>query len=161
MSRIFVTVGAQMPFDRLVHAVDRWARSEGIGNDVLAQIGNSAHPPHHIRWVRFLSPSEFDRAYDQAELIVAHAGTGSLLCAIERGTPIVVMPRQAKLRETRNDHQLATCKAFAAFPNVFIAWNEEELPSVLARAMHVPKRPHLLKASPTLIAAIRHFIDSD
>ena len=35
---IFVTVGAQMPFDRLTSSVDRWAASHPT-SDVVAQIG--------------------------------------------------------------------------------------------------------------------------
>ncbi len=36
---IFVTVGEQLPFDRLVRAVDEWAAASG--KEVFAQIGNS------------------------------------------------------------------------------------------------------------------------
>ena len=41
---IFVTVGHQMPFDRLIAAVDAWAGARGR-SDVFAQIGTTSLRP--------------------------------------------------------------------------------------------------------------------
>jgi len=156
---IFVTVGAQMPFDRLVHAVDAWAEARGR-TDVLAQIGPSESPPRFVRHVPFLTPDEFAKTYAEASLIIAHAGTGSILNALEQGKPIVVMPRRARFHETRNDHQVATAKRFVALGKIPVAWDEHELPALLdhlhadAAAMRVGRY-----ASPELIGALRAFID--
>jgi UDP-N-acetylglucosamine transferase subunit ALG13 len=156
---IFVTVGAQMPFDRLVHAVDAWAAARGR-DDVLAQIGASEHPPSHVRHVRFLDAEAFERAYADASLVVAHAGTGSILAALERGTPIVVMPRRAALRETRNDHHVATARRFAAMAGLAVAWDEHELPGVLDRVQDGAGKLRVgREASPRLIGALRAFIE--
>ena len=162
MARIFVTVGAQMPFDRLVHAVDAWAHARGREADVLAQIGPSDAPPAHVKHVRFLAPEAFDRAYEEADLVVAHAGTGSILAALERGKPIVVMPRRAALRETRNDHQVATAKAFTALGRIPVAWDETELPAILDRIEGTPGAFRVgPSASPRLLDALRAFIRRD
>ena len=55
---IFVTVGGQMPFDRLVSVVDRWAAETGR-DDVFAQIGSSELKPANIETAPFLSPEDF------------------------------------------------------------------------------------------------------
>ena len=52
---IFVTVGAQMAFDRLIRGVDQWARERGR-DDVFAQIGPAEYEPSSVRFVRNLSP---------------------------------------------------------------------------------------------------------
>ena len=161
MARIFVTVGAQIPFDRLVHAVDAWAHARGREADVLAQIGPSDAPPAHVAHVRFLEPAAFDRAYEEAELVVAHAGTGSILAALERGRPIVVMPRRAALRETRNDHQVATARAFASLGRIPVAWDETEIAAVLDRVGSSAGAPSVGRyASTELLGAIRTFVES-
>src|SRR5262245_2413506 len=108
---IFVTVGAQMPFDRLVRSVDRWAGGRRR-TDVVAQIGATDYHPSHMRWQPFLDSEAFGRRYREAQAIVAHAGTGSLITALQIGKPILVMPRRAGLRETRTDHQVATAEQF-------------------------------------------------
>jgi UDP-N-acetylglucosamine transferase subunit ALG13 len=161
MARIFVTVGAQMPFERLVHAFDAWAHARGREADVLAQIGPSDAPPTHVKHVRFLEPEAFDRAYEEADLVVAHAGTGSILAALERGKAIVVMPRRAALRETRNDHQVATAKAFASLGRIPVAWDETEIAAALDRAGTGAGTLVVGRfASDELVTAIRTFVES-
>ena len=123
---IFVTVGGQLPFDRLVYGVDNWASHEGRG-DVFAQIGNSDQPPTHIEWERFLPPDLFQTKVRDARVLVAHAGIGSILSAIELNKPIVVMPRRAHLGEHRNDHQWATVTHLAEHAGITVATTEEEL----------------------------------
>src|SRR4051812_40285187 len=112
-----------MNFDRLVTTVDRWAGHRGRG-DVVAQIGQTTYRPSNMKWTAFLSPDEFARHIEQASAIVAHAGTGSILTALERGKPIVIFPRRASLGETRSDHQVATAQKFLRFASVFPAFDE-------------------------------------
>ena len=102
--RIFVTVGTQLPFDRLVRAMDDWAASHP-GHEVLAQTGDGAFVARAIATVRTLSREAFARAVAEADVVVAHAGIGSVLTALDAGKPVVLMPRRADLREHRNDHQ--------------------------------------------------------
>jgi UDP-N-acetylglucosamine transferase subunit ALG13 len=158
--RIFVTVGAQMPFDRLIRAVDAWA-SEHREHEIFAQIGDSAYEPRNIRWTRFLSPAEFDRAYESSDAIIGHAGIGTLFAALERHKPIVVMPRRAALSETRNDHQVATAKRFADLAKVQVAWDEQELPARLDLVRTArPEVSLATEARGPLIRKIAEFIDN-
>lgn len=123
---ILVTVGAQMPFDRLIAAVDHWAELSGC-TDVFAQIGNTEFRPQHIRWTDFVKPDQFRELVESADAVVAHAGMGSVLTALELGKPIIVMPRRGALHETRNDHQVATARQLGSQNLVSVAWDEYEL----------------------------------
>ena len=158
---IFVTVGSQEPFDRLIRAIDEWAHARGR-SDVFAQIGNSNFHPKHIEFTKFIAPAEFNRVIESAKVIVAHAGMGSIISALELGRPIVVMPRRGKLHETRNDHQFATAERFGAQGRVIVAHDQKDLPEKLdlALTMHESK-PIDLEASPRLINTIRAFLDGD
>ena len=156
---IFVTVGAQMAFDRLVRTVDGWAESSRR-SDVHAQIGPTDYcPTHFATWTQFLDPREFRQSVEQATVIVAHAGMGSILTALEIGKPILVMPRRGSLRETRNDHQVATAERFKILGKVAVAMDETELLSELERIDQLTAArqisPH---ASPELLEAVRAFI---
>lgn len=123
---IFVTVGAQMPFDRLVGAVDEWATSRQR-TDVLAQIGPSELRTTTVSTVRFMKPEEFRSRVANARIIVAHAGMGTIITALELGKPIIVMPRRGNLRETRNDHQVATARQLQDAGRITVAYDEREL----------------------------------
>jgi UDP-N-acetylglucosamine transferase subunit ALG13 len=156
---IFVTVGSQEPFDRLIRAVDEWAGLRAR-SDVFAQIASSQLRPQHIEFTQFLEPPEFNRVMQEARVIVAHAGMGSIISALELGKPIVVMPRRADFRETRNDHQVATSERFGAQGRIIVANNEQDLPGKLDHALTLGDTDRIqAQASPRLIATIRAFLD--
>jgi len=155
---IFVTVGAQMPFDRLIRRVDAWA-GQRSRSDVFAQIGGSDLRPRNIEWTTFLDPLDCRRRVAEADVIITHAGMGTILTALEFGKPILVMPRRADLRETRNDHQFGTSRALAKAGCVSVAWNEDELTAALARLEQLPAPRRVASHAPLrLLTALRTFI---
>lgn len=159
---IFLTVGGQMPFDRLVKAADDWAASRGAGRDIFMQIGEGEHVPKSCEWVRFLSAGEFRERVERSTAIVAHAGMGSILTALEIGKPILVLPRRGELRETRNDHQVATARELSSRGQVRVAMTEQELPERLDALRARDGLPGSVRISPwasdELLTAIRRFI---
>lgn len=158
---IFVTVGTQLPFDRLVSAIDAWAGRTGR-RDVLAQIGPSQLRPQFIEHRPFLSPTEFSRHFATAELVIAHAGMGSIISAMSQGKPLLVMPRSASLNEHRNDHQLSTARRFRELGRILVAMDAQELDAQLSRLEQIPTASRTgLYASPELLAAVRAFVSED
>ncbi len=156
---IFVTVGSQIPFDRLIRGVDDWAGSRGY-TDVYAQIGPSDLKPKHIQWSQFIEPDEFQRRVAEAKAVVAHVGMGTIITALELGTPILVMPRKATLGEATSEHQLATAKHLIEHSRVTLAVDEHDLVEKLDHIDSLAAGGTLgSQASPTLVDAIRGFID--
>lgn len=155
---IFVTVGSSDPFDRMVRAVDEWAASRGR-TDVFAQIGKAQYEPRHIAAVPFLSPVEFRERVRAARLLVAHAGMGSIITALEAGRPIIIMPKRAQLGEHRSDHQVATAKRLGQRQGITVAWDEKDLLTKLDREGGLITPMTIApEASPELIATLRAFI---
>ena len=150
-----------MPFDRLIRAVDAWAhRSNRI--DLLAQISHDGWQPQHMRWCAQLGAVEFEQAAAEASLIIGHAGMGTILTAMRHHVPLVVMPRRGHLLETRNDHQVATARRFAARTPLAVAWDETELASVMDRAELIPPMPRIGSfAGEPLLQAVRSCIHPD
>jgi UDP-N-acetylglucosamine transferase subunit ALG13 len=154
---ILVTVGSQMAFDRLIAAVDAWAGRTG-NKDVFAQIGPSELEPKNVRWERFIDPDEFRRKMTEADAVVAHAGMGTILSALELGKPILVMPRRGELKETRNDHQVATAQRFLALKRVYVADDADALANWLDRITELKATaPIESRASPELLGVLRNF----
>lgn len=149
-----------MPFDRLVSAVDNWAGARGR-TDVYAQIGETAAVPKHIRWTRFSRPDEFRGLVQSADVVVAHAGMGSILTALELGKPVIVLPRRGAFRETRNDHQIATARELGAQGLVSVAWDERELIALLDTKLNDIEAPERISehATGALCSALQSFID--
>jgi len=158
---IFVTVGTQLHFDRLVKAVDDWA-SLGDAEEVFAQIGPSSYQAKYIKTKQFITPQEFRQYAQQARIIISHAGMGSILTALEFGKRIAVMPRRGDLGEHRNDHQIATARYFGGQGRVVVASDRLELLEKLRKWHDTDAlEPISARASPALIATIRQFIESE
>ena len=155
---IFVTVGAQMHFDRLIQAVDDWAAERGR-TDVIAQVGPSEYTARCIETVRSLDPAAFRAHAERATALVAHAGMGTIITALELGKPLLVFPRDFARRETRNDHQVATARHFASSGRVLAAFDEPELRRRLDEVESFGPSSRIgREASQELVARIRAFV---
>jgi len=161
---IFLTVGHEMPFDRLVRGVDEWCRLSGC-SDVFGQIGDpgpGGYLPQHFEWEYFIEPEEFQQRFETADFIVAHAGMGSIITALTVGKPMVIMPRRGDLMETRNEHQRATADRFISRSGIDVAADESELGAVLDARRATPAGAGQNTASPYaedgLLEVIRNFI---
>jgi len=155
---IFLTVGTQLPFDRLVKAVDEWAAERK--KEVFAQIGASGLKPRYITAVPNLEPQEFERKMREATAIVSHAGMGTILTALQLRKPIVVMPRLSVFKEHRNDHQLATVRQLQGRSGILIAMREAELSNQLDALENVAVFEGISdRASDVLIDGVRAFIE--
>ena len=158
--KVFVTVGTELPFDRLVHIVDAWAVKTGCADGVFAQIGENADAPKHIRWARFVDKPQFDEIFDSAEVVVSHAGMGTILSALDRQRKLLVMPRRASLGEHRNDHQLATTNRLGKLGRVDCVLDEDELVERLDDLRTISAKPQISHyAQQSLIDALRSSIE--
>ena len=155
--KVFVTVGTQLPFDRLIQAVDDWAAHHDA--EVFAQTGTSALRPRHIGWKDYIDVSEANERIRTADLVVAHAGMGTILTRLETGLPMIVLPRRADLGEHRNDHQLATVRRLSHIPGLVVVNDEADLLERMSSfAPHHGTAALDAVASPSLITAIREFV---
>jgi UDP-N-acetylglucosamine transferase subunit ALG13 len=105
----------------------------------------------------FLAPGEFDRLAASAEVIVGHAGIGTIISADRLQRPFVLFPRRAALGEHRNDHQLATARGVMARDGFHVAFDEAELESLLTGPPLLSLRRRESPTRPTLVAAVRDF----
>lgn len=152
-----------MPFPRLVRAVDEWAQ-QNCGVEVVAQIGSDALArPVALTVLESVSPARFSELVQRCDLVVAHAGTGTVLTALEHDKPMILMARRAALQETRNDHQVATLRWLESKPGIHAAEDAAALKLALddwlARGLSAPVTRHERKESlQSLIDSVRAFI---
>lgn len=155
---ILVTVGTQLPFDRLIQQVDELAPS--LDEPIVAQIGEGQYVPSHIEWHRFLSPLDFDALAHEARLFISHAGIGTVLQAQKLGKPAILFPRKADLGEHRNDHQNATASALTGRLGIRIAYTQSDLAGYLRDGIEPPSSSLSTDAREALCGAIGDTIRS-
>ena len=160
---IFVTVGTQLPFERLLETVDQWAKAHPE-QKVFAQVGKTQYVPVHFETVVSMTPNEYDTYLSTADVIIGHVGMGTIISGIQHAKPLVLMPRHADKGEHRNDHQLSTARQFTKFSLVNIADSYEELDRALNDLLYnkdTISPDEVLEVSSNLVARISNFIERD
>jgi len=125
---IFLTVGTQFPFDRLVKAVDKAAGTNGFDEHIVAQIGESSYRPENFEAAPAFEKALFDQHFSKADGVISHAGMGTITMALDHRKPLLVMPRLKKYGEVVNDHQLAIAKKFEQLGYLLVAYSNEDIP---------------------------------
>ncbi|RMB12280.1 glycosyltransferase [Eilatimonas milleporae] len=155
---IFATVGTQLPFDRLIQALDKWSLNQGVKGN-FCQIGPAGTAPLHMAHTPTLTPVQFAKRIAECKAIVSHAGMGTILTALQAGKPIIILPRLARYGEHRNDHQLATAANLQGRAGIHVAGDEDTLAAMLDDIGALTAGGSLSDAAePRLIDAIRDFI---
>ena len=155
---IFLTVGTQFPFDRLVKAVDELVGKNGV-DKVYGQIGKSSYQPVNFESVASLEKHLFDKRLRESTGIISHAGMGIIAMAMEYNKPLLVMPRLSKYGEVVNDHQVDIAEKFEALGHLLVTYTADQLPDRIKQLQtFIPKSR---KADPQKVAArIADFINS-
>jgi UDP-N-acetylglucosamine transferase subunit ALG13 len=156
---IFVTIGSQLPFDRLIQAIDEIAPT--LGMPVVAQVFESKYTARNIKTLDFVTPSEFSGYIRDADLVIAHAGMGTILSAMELNKPILVVPRKAKYHEARNDHQISNAEIFEKLKYVYVAYEVDDLKKKVPALLKDLKPLYKIdgNGSSGLITSLRSFIE--
>ncbi|AKH41366.1 UDP-N-acetylglucosamine transferase subunit ALG13 [Altererythrobacter atlanticus] len=156
---IFLTLGTQLPFDRLLMTLDEAAAQ--IDEEVFGQIGGAGYRPANFAWVDFLSPAEFAERMAAARIVVAHAGIGTILTGLKMEKPLILMPRRAALGEHRNDHQLATVAQLRKTVGIHIVESVDEMCCHLRDPGLAAMRNSTATARDGLISAVRREVFGD
>jgi UDP-N-acetylglucosamine transferase subunit ALG13 len=128
---IFLTVGTQFPFDRLVRAIDDCCDRRIVMDEIFAQIGESEYEPRNFRWVKSLKKADYNRVLADSSHVISHAGMGTISLALDLDKPLLVLPRLKRHGEVVNDHQVAIAREFYAAGHLLAVFDEFGLAGAL------------------------------
>jgi UDP-N-acetylglucosamine transferase subunit ALG13 len=133
---IFVTVGhTRFAFQRLVDALAALPPAR------LEVQHGSATPPVHARVSRsFMTFDEVAEHMASADVVICHAGVGSILCAQRAGHVPVVASRLKRFGEAVDDHQTELAESLAARGDVIFCRDLRDLPASVAMAATSSRR---------------------
>ena len=136
---LLVTVGTDHhPFDRLVRWADRWLATHPGSPRCLMQTGTSAPPTGEASWQAYLEFDALQAAMAGAAAVVCHGGPGTILGARHMGAVPIVVPREHRLGEHVDDHQVAFSRRLGADGQVHLAQTEADLHRLLDRVAGEP-----------------------
>lgn len=132
---IFVTLGTQnFPFRRLLEMVDRLVGEGIIKDEVIAQTGHTSYFPKNYSCTDFLDTADYSRYITEADLVIAHAGVGTIMNCLANGKKLIVVPRAKKHDEHVDDHQFEIAEEFAKNGYLLCAEDYEELKTAVLSA---------------------------
>jgi UDP-N-acetylglucosamine transferase subunit ALG13 len=131
---IFVTIGSLVPFDRLIRVMDGIAAAMKE-ETFFAQIGDGTYEPKNMPFARLLPRREFVAKVTDCRLIVAHAGIGSVISAMEIGRPIVLLPRIFERGEHTTNHQMATARWLQDRAGIHVCMDDSKLEAIIKSAI--------------------------
>ena len=136
---IFVTVGTrEEPFDRLVERIDELASE--LDDEIHVQLGHTDYEPENVEWFRFTDEETIRRLYAETDVVVAHAGAGTVLTALSNGKPIVLVPRYEEYGEAQNYHQLDLAEALESRDAIFVVYEIDDLSGNIESALAASDR---------------------
>lgn len=124
---LFATVGATLPFDRLVETVAELKAAGEIPERVVIQTGIGGKQPSGVEVFETLPFDEMIAFQREADIVVCHGGSGSLITALREGCRVVAMPRLFSLGEHYDNHQEEITDAFRTRGLIRTARSKEEL----------------------------------
>lgn len=146
---IFVSVGTQFSFPRLVKLIDQWALNSNLKEEILCQEINS-YKLEKIKIIKDIEQKKFEGIIERSRLFITHAGMGNIITSQKYKKNTIVMPRRFEFDEHRNNHQVDTCMAFKSILN--IAWDENDLLELLEKRNFFSKRKkHNLESLPSFV----------
>ncbi len=132
--RILVTVGtALQPFDRLLQFTDAAISALTLPVTGICQHGCSLVRPRGLSCKETLSRAEFDSEIVNADVVICHAGVGTLWSSLREGHTPLVVPRLGSLGEHVNDHQLEIVEALRKEGRIKFIENAVQLREALLR----------------------------
>jgi UDP-N-acetylglucosamine transferase subunit ALG13 len=84
--------------------------------------------------------AEFERLVAEAELLILHAGAGSVMHALQAGKVPIVMPRRVAFKECVDDHQVEFAEALSQAGRVVVVHDTEQMCAAIDRALALQGR---------------------
>lgn len=99
---ILVTLGTQKEqFTRLLDYIE----NSNIKDEIIVQSGHTKYESRKMKIYDFFSYEEMEKYIKQADLIITHSGTGSVIDPLKKGKKVIVCSRLEKYDEHVDDHQ--------------------------------------------------------
>ena len=148
---LFATVGATLPFDRMVDLVAQLAAEGAITEQVLIQTGVGGRAPDGLEVRETIPFDEVQAILRDAKIVVCHGGTGSLITALREGCQVIAVPRLEELGEHYDNHQAEITDAFRRRGLILEAQTPDEMRAALAEAR--AREPVLATTDPSELSA--------
>lgn len=138
--RIFVMFGTQdKRFDRLMDAI---LSSKSVEqHDFYMQLGYTVGDfGEKVHYQQYYLEEELLEEIEKADIVITHAGVGSIVAALKLNKRTIVVPRLGKYKEQNNDHQIQIMNRYKENGYIIALEDLSKLDETIENAVHfIPK----------------------
>lgn len=155
---ILVILGTQdKPFTRLLEALDVQKKAGSIKDEIVVQAGCTKLATDAMKLFDLLPIDEFDALINDADVIITHAGVGSILSALKKGKKVIACARLARYGEHTNDHQLQIQEEFARQGYLISCEDFSKIHEIINKLDEFKPNPYI-STTEKVVNTIRDFI---
>lgn len=155
---ILVILGTQdKPFTRLLEALDAQKKAGAIQDELIVQAGCTKLDTDSMKIFDLLPIDEFDALINDADVIITHAGVGSILSALKKGKKVIACARLAQYGEHTNDHQLQIQEEFARQGYLISCEDFSKIHEIINQLDEFSPNPYI-STTENVVNTIRDFI---
>ena len=153
---ILVTLGTQdQKFYRLLDYIE----TSYINDKIVVQAGGSSdYESKKMDIFKFIDYDEMNKLIDEADVIITHGGTGSILTPLKKGKKVIACARLEKYQEHINDHQKEIVTLFKN-EGYILELNEENKLDDLMKEMKKFKVKKYISNTDNFISGLKKLID--
>ncbi len=129
------------PWNGLFSRMDDYAAR--TGEEVIMQVGNTGFEGKHTECFKFGTNDTMEEIYDRASLVVCHAGLGTILNALERNIPVVMIPRVVVVPELTRDQQGAVADKVSKIGRGIVVNNLDDIYDAIEKAKALELTPYV------------------
>jgi UDP-N-acetylglucosamine transferase subunit ALG13 len=157
---ILVLLGTfHIEFRRPLIEIDNLFKSGILNEKLIAQTGHTQFTTNNFEQRPFIAPDDLEQLYDQARVIITHAGTGSIIKGVKKGKKMIAIARLKKYAEHIDDHQLEILNEFASLGYI-MPWREDDsLAQLMADVDSFTPRTYVSQ-NKTIVNYLKGYIDS-
>lgn len=151
---IFVTLGTdEHDFKRLAEKMDEIAGE--TGEKVVIQLGYTRFRPKNCEWFSFATSKRIRNLFEKSDVIVTHAGAGSIIKSLKYGKTPVIVPRMKRFGEHINDHQVDLADFLERKKIAVVVSDVKDLKRMISKVGKIRKR----RVKKEIVESIKNFIE--
>ncbi|KRD84527.1 hypothetical protein ASE51_17645 [Bacillus sp. Root147] len=156
---IFVTLGTQkFQLNRLLKEIDKLVGNGEIEQSISSQVGHSDYSPQNFSVKKFLNEEQFNNCIANADIVIAHGGTSSIVKSLKLNKKTIVVPRRSEYGEHVDNHQEEIVGYFENIGSILVVRDIESLNSAIKKCeLWNPNFIDWSKQN-NLIGDIKHYI---
>ena len=146
-------------FHRLLDEVEKNILNGNIKDEVVVQAGFTNFNSNNMKIFNMIPKDSLEKLVEKADLVISHAGVGSIEMALNKNKKIIVVPRNKKYGEHVNNHQIDTEQEFNKKGWIIGIDDVGNLANALEKSKNFVPNKYKKNDNSNMIKIVQSFID--